>query len=247
MNAWICVCDGAGAVEAAEGIARLQKAYLLPRPLPSGGDTVSVMAQQEFSLKKELQRKAVHATSVLIVLLYFVLPKAAIVLLLTLFLILFLEVEFIRIDLKWKLPIFHKLYREKEAESLSGNVFFLIGAIIAISAFSEEIAIAAILMTTFGDSAAAIFGKRFGRTWIPKLENRAVEGCMAEFIVDLLIGFIFLDSWLVILVMAGTATIVESVVKKMDDNLLIPLFSGFNAQMLTYIIASWRLPFLAIF
>jgi dolichol kinase len=198
------------------------------------------MEQQEFSLKKELQRKAVHATSVLIVILYYVLPKEAIVLLLTVFLILFLEVEFIRIDLKLKLPLFHKLYREKEAESLSGNVFFLIGALIAISAFSKEIAVAAILMTTFGDSAAALVGKRFGKTWIPKLENRAVEGCMAEFLVDLLIGFVFIDPWLVILVMAGTATIVETVVRKMDDNLLIPLFSGFNAQILTYIIASGR-------
>ena len=194
----------------------------------------------------ELQRKAVHATSVLIVILYYVLPKEAIVLLLTVFLILFLEVEFIRIDLKLKLPLFHTLYREKEAESLSGNVFFLIGALIAISAFSKEIAVAAILMTTFGDSAAALVGKRFGKTWIPKLENRAVEGCMAEFAVDLLIGFVLIDSWLVILVMAGTATIVESVVKKMDDNLLIPLFSGFNAQILTYIIASGHAPFLTI-
>ena len=202
------------------------------------------MATQEFSLKRELQRKAVHVTSVLIVIFYYFLPKEAILLPLTLFLILFLEVEFIRLDLRLKLPFFHKLYRENEKDRLSGNVFFLMGAIIAISVFSKEIAIAAILMTTIGDASAAIFGKRFGRTWIPKLKNRAVEGCMAEFMVDLLIGFIFLNSWLVILVMAGTATIVETVVNKIDDNLLIPLFSGFNAQILTYIISLGYLSFL---
>ncbi len=107
---------------------------------------------------------------------------------------------------------------------------------------------AAILMTTIGDASAAIFGKRFGRTWIPKLKDRAVEGCMAEFVVDLLIGFVFLNSysWLVILVMAGTATIVETVVNKIDDNLLIPLFSGFNAQILTYIISLGYLSFLSV-
>ena len=204
------------------------------------------MATQEFSLKRELQRKAVHVTSVLIVIFYYFLPKEAILLPLTLFLILFLEVEFIRLDLRLKLPFFHKLYRENEKDRLSGNVFFLIGAIIAISVFSKEIAIAAILMTTIGDASAAIFGKRFGRTWIPKLKDRAVEGCMAEFIVDLLIGFVFLGSWPVILVMAGTATIVETVVNKIDDNLLIPLFSGFNAQILTYIISSGYLSFLPI-
>ena len=204
------------------------------------------MATQEFSLKRELQRKAVHVTSVLIVIFYYFLPKEAILLPLTLFLILFLEVEFIRLDLRLKLPFFHKLYRENEKDRLSGNVFFLIGAIIAISVFSKEIASAAILMTTIGDAFAAIFGKRFGRTWIPKLKDRAVEGCTAEFAVDLLIGFVFLHSWLVILVMAGTATIVETVVNKIDDNLLIPLFSGFNAQILTYIISLGYLSFLPI-
>jgi len=202
------------------------------------------MEAQEFSLKRELQRKAVHVTSVLIVIFYYFLPKEAILLPMTLFLILFLEVEFIRIDLKLKLPFFHKLYRENEEDRLSGNVFFLIGAIIAISVFYKEIAIAAILMTTIGDAFAAIFGKRFGKTWIPKLKDRAVEGCMAEFMVDLLIGFVFLHSWLVILVMAGTATIVETVVNKIDDNLLIPLFSGFNAQILTYMISLGYLSFL---
>lgn len=204
------------------------------------------METQEFGLKKELQRKAVHATSVLIVILYYFLPKEAILLLLTLFLILFLEVEFIRIDLRLKLPLFHKLYREKEEDRLSGNVFFLMGAIIAISVFSEKIAMAAILMTTIGDASAALFGKRFGKTWIPKLKDRAVEGCTAEFVVDLLIGFVFLDLWPVILVMAGTATIVETVVNKIDDNLLIPLFSGFNAQILTYMISLGYLSFLPI-
>ncbi len=199
--------------------------------------------QEEFSLKRELQRKAVHATSVLIVVFCYFLPKEAILLLLTLFLILFLEVEFVRLELRQKLPLFHKLYREKEAERLSGNVFFLIGALIAVSVFSKEVASAAILMTTFGDSAAAIFGKRFGRTWLPGLKDRAVEGCTAEFVVDLLIGFVFLHSflnswsWLVILVMAGTATVVETVVSKIDDNLLIPLFAGFNAQILSYAIS----------
>ncbi len=201
---------------------------------------------EEFSLKKELQRKTVHVTSVLIVIAYFFLPKTVILLILMVLLILFLELEFVRIDLRLKLPFFQQFYREKEKDRLAGHVFFIMGAIIAISVFDKNIAMAAILMTTFGDTCAAIFGKRFGRTWIPKLKNRAVEGCMAEFIVDLAIGFMFLDSWLVIVVMAGTATIVETVVNKMDDNLLIPLFSGFNAQMLTYAIPWGYLSFAII-
>ena len=194
------------------------------------------MEAQQFDLKRELQRKAVHVTSVLIVIFYFFLSRQIILLVLSLLLIISLVVEFARLELGLKLPFFHKLYREKERDSLSGNVFFLMGAIIAISVFSKEIALAAILMTTIGDASAAIFGKRFGKTWIPKLEHKAVEGCAAEFIVDMLIGCVFINSLLVIIVMAGTATIVETIVNKMDDNLLIPLFSGFSGQMLTYIL-----------
>ncbi|CAD6491582.1 MAG: hypothetical protein LAKADJCE_00143 [Candidatus Argoarchaeum ethanivorans] len=196
------------------------------------------MEAQQFDLKRELQRKTVHVTSVLIVIFYFFLSKQLILLVLSLLLIISLVVEFARLELGLKLPFFHKLYREKERDSLSGNVFFLMGAIIAISVFSKEIALAAILMATIGDASAAIFGKRFGRTWIPKLKHKAAEGCAAEFIVDMLIGCVFINSLLVIIVMAGTATIIETIVNKMDDNLLIPLFSGFSGQMLTYILST---------
>jgi dolichol kinase len=68
------------------------------------------MDTEEISLKRELQRKVVHVTSLLIVASYYILPKAAVLLIMTLFLILFLEIEFVRIDLKLKLPLFHKLY-----------------------------------------------------------------------------------------------------------------------------------------
>ncbi|MDL5502392.1 MAG: CTP--2,3-di-O-geranylgeranyl-sn-glycero-1-phosphate cytidyltransferase, partial [Candidatus Methanoperedens sp.] len=98
------------------------------------------------------------------------------------------------------------------------------------------IASAAILMTTFGDASAAIFGKVFGRTWIKGLKNRAYEGCAAEFIVDIIIGLLFLPNLILVLMMAGTATIVETVTNKLDDNLLIPVFTGFNGQLTVIIL-----------
>jgi dolichol kinase len=38
--------------------------------------------------------------------------------------------------------------------------------------------------------------------------------------------------WLIIVVMAITATIVEMVVHHLDDNLLIPIFAGFNGEII---------------
>ncbi len=188
-------------------------------------------------LNHEIKRKTIHLTSVIIVLTYYFFGKEPVLLLLTVYLIVMLELEYFRIEWGKKLPIVHSLFRIKEADRLGGHVFFTIGSIIAISVYSQDIASAAVLMTTFGDTAAAIFGKAFGRTWIKGLKNRAYEGCAAEFIADIIIGWIFLHNWIVILVMAGTATLVETVTDKLDDNLLIPLFSGFNGQIALIVIA----------
>ena len=184
----------------------------------------------------ELKRKAVHLTSILIVLGYHAFGQHVTLLLLTAYLIAILEIEYFRIEWGKKLPLVHSLLREKETGRLGGHVFFTMGCIIAISVFPKEIASAAILMTTFGDASAAIFGKAFGRTWIPGLTDRAIEGCAAEFIVDVVIGAIFLSNWFAVLVMAGTATVVETLANKMDDNLLIPLFSGFNGNLVFLIL-----------
>ena len=93
-------------------------------------------------------------------------------------------------------------------------------------------------MTTFGDMAAALIGKRFGRIWITK--KKALEGILVEFVVDVAIALIILGGGslklVVVLIMAITATFVESVVEKLDDNLLIPLFSGFNGQLARYLL-----------
>jgi dolichol kinase len=187
-------------------------------------------------LIQELKRKIVHLTSIIIVLTYYYFGKDAVLTLLTVYLIVILELEYFRLEWGKKLPLFHSLFRIKEADRMGGHVFFTIGAIIAISVFSQDIASAAILMTTFGDASAAIFGKAFGRTWIRGLKNRAIEGCAAEFLVDIMIGALFLQSWIAIFIMAGTATLVETITDKMDDNLLIPLFAGFSGQLIVFLL-----------
>ncbi|MCK5234975.1 MAG: CTP--2,3-di-O-geranylgeranyl-sn-glycero-1-phosphate cytidyltransferase [Candidatus Aenigmarchaeota archaeon] len=188
------------------------------------------------SIRKEIFRKMVHLTSVLIVASYYYFGKQVTLYLLAVTLILFIESEYVRIEWKRTLPLVHDGIRKKERHTMAGHVFFLIGAIISISIFDMNIAIAAILMTTFGDSAAAIIGRKFGRTWIPRIRSKSLEGCFAELVVNLIIGYIFLDNLIVLLVMAFTATIVETLIEKLDDNLLIPVFSGFNGQIVVFLL-----------
>ncbi len=187
--------------------------------------------QDGLDLTQEIGRKLIHFSSIFIVLIYIFFGKNVTLGFLTILLILLLEVEYIRIEWGKRVPFFWRFMRGKEKERIGGEIFFIIGSIIAISVFSQPVASAAILMTTFGDMAAAVFGKAFGKTWIPKLENRAIEGVLAEFIVNFFVGYILLTNISVIVVMASTATFVETIVHKMDDNLLIPLFAGFSGEL----------------
>ncbi|MDO9518336.1 MAG: SEC59/DGK1/VTE5 family protein [Methanosarcinaceae archaeon] len=179
-------------------------------------------------LVDELLRKSIHLTSVLIILIYAYAGKQAVLAFLITYLIIILVIEHFRLEHGMKIPLFHFLFREKEKSQLAGYVFFTMGAIISISVFSETIAYAAILMTTFGDMSAALIGKAFGKMRI--YNGKSLEGCAAEFVVDFCIGYAFLGNWFVALIMALTATIVETVVGEIDDNLAIPVFAGFVGQ-----------------
>jgi dolichol kinase len=95
-----------------------------------------------------------------------------------------------------------------------------------------------------------LIGKRFGKHWIKQLKKKAWEGVIAELVVDLIVGFLLLRTslwwlkgvgfgqplWPAIIVMALTATFVETIISKLDDNLLIPVFAGFNGQIVLMII-----------
>ncbi len=216
-------------------------------------------APRPWDFKKELVRKSIHLSAVSFLILYVLVTNTVNhkvgLLALSFMLIILFELEFVRVELGTKVAFLRKLWeyrRDKEKEHLGGEIYFLIGSIIVLAVFDLRIAAAAILMTTFGDIASAIIGTRFGRIWVMK--DRALEGILAEFFVDLFVGFLVLRTptlvhgkfemwwvhhltplgdplWIPIIVMAVTATVVETVVRKLDDNLLVPVFAGFNGEI----------------
>ena len=192
-----------------------------------------------FSFKKEIQRKLIHlAVSLLIIIIIVLvsenLGKQVSLLLLVFLLIIFLLVDYWRVELKNQVPVICHLFRDKEKDKFGGQIFFLIGGIIVYSIFDFRIALAAVLMASFGDLAANLVGGGLGRIWITK--NRNLEGILAEFVVDLAIAYFLINNFYIILVMALTATLVETLVNELDDNLFIPVFSGFAGQIISYFI-----------
>ena len=196
-----------------------------------------------WDFKSELRRKAVHLLALGFIAVFVLVSvnygKQLALLALVLLLIVFLELEYVRLELQKTIPVFWRLWRGKERHRFGGEVFFLIGSIISLAVFDFDIALAAILMTIFGDMAAALIGRKFGRVWLA--ENRALEGILAELGVNFVIAFFVFgyhgDNWVLMCVMPITATTVETVIEKMDDNLIIPLFSGFNGQIARFLLA----------
>jgi dolichol kinase len=218
--------------------------------------------KQGWNFKKELIRKSIHLFSVIFLVVYvlvsnFVNHKIALLFLSFLLVILF-ELEYARVEVGAKIPLLRKLWeyrRDKEKNHMGAEIYFLLGAIISLAIYDLRIAAASILMVTFGDMAAAIIGTRFGRTPLPYIKDKAWEGFLAELAVNLLIGFFVLrqpvngkmwwDSslfpagepmWIIIVIMAVTATVVETAVKKLDDNLLVPVIAGFNGEIIYLLI-----------
>jgi len=131
---------------------------------------------------------------------------------------------------------------------MGGEVFQIAGIIVTLAAFDIRIAVAAILMLTFGDPAAALIGIRYGKHHLYK--NKTWEGTFAFFITSLVIGLFCIQSslepgtwyilspainqamWLPIFGMALAAAITELFVNKIDDNLAVPLVAGIVGQLL---------------
>lgn len=193
----------------------------------------------------EVGRKIIHITILIVLAAYFLiensliddgystlLAKQVALLFLVALLIIFLVLEYFRLELGWKMPFFSQFIRPKEQNRMYGVIYFLSATIISLAVFDYKIALAALLMTTFGDMVAALVGKRYGHTLIYR--NKTWAGFLSEFGTNLIVGFAILGSIYVILGMALAATIVETMADELDDNLLIPIFSGFAGQIIFF-------------
>ncbi|MFH1432928.1 MAG: diacylglycerol/polyprenol kinase family protein [archaeon] len=201
--------------------------------------------REKYSFATELMRKMIHLNGIFIIIMYELLDKRITLLVLTIALVIALEAEYFRIEWGKKIPLFDVLFRQKEKKVLGGYVFLAISAIIAISVFSKEVAALAILMIVIGDAAAAIFGRAYGKHFIPGLKNKAYEGVIAEFVADMAVGILYLALvignitpiyWIVLIMMAAVGTTIETLTNKLDDNLLVPVFSGIVGEAVLFLL-----------
>ncbi len=190
-------------------------------------------------MRQELFRKTIHlCTNSIIPLAYLFLniPRIWMIIIIGTVSVVFVIIDFGRTRNGWLSEIFGKLFngmlRSHELEGkLTGASYVLIGSFISVTIFPKEIAVLALLFTTFGDTAAALYGRKFGKL---RIWNKTLEGSIAGLIACLIITLFFPQIPNIIKFSgAFAAMFIELLPIKIDDNLRIPLFSGFIMYILS--------------
>ena len=126
---------------------------------------------------------------------------------------------------KYFFKIFSVLLREDELKNnLTGATYLFIGMTMAVFLFPKTIAVAVMLFLTVADPFAAVFGKMVP---IRKIFNKSIGGFLAflfcaVLIVTVVFGFTYSG-----LIVALVAALVEMIPIHINDNLTIPVVSGY--------------------
>lgn len=190
------------------------------------------------NLKKEILRKFFHLLEVPVVVVYSLVhyywsQKTALMSVTVLFLVL-LEIEYVRLEVKPKIPKYLNVFRKKELNNIVSSIFFIAATIIVFAVFDYSIALNALLLTVFGDLASALIGIKFGKHKI--FRKKSLEGFLAGLAINILVGFFIFPVYPgLYLSMALVASLVELLTGKLDDNLTVPLFAGVTGYVISLI------------
>ncbi|WP_461865924.1 diacylglycerol/polyprenol kinase family protein [Thermococcus sp.] len=162
------------------------------------------------SIKRELKRKALHLTGLIVPAVYVLSDKTVTLMFIGTAMIAFLVLEPFRIveafrdKIKKILRIYvqdevistlekniDEITREEERGGIAAHIYFAAGAFIVVYFFSKDIAIGAIAVATVGDAMAAIIGKTFGRHRFAN--GKSVEGSLAYFFSALAILLLLMN------------------------------------------------------
>jgi phytol kinase len=126
----------------------------------------------------------------------------------------------------WAWKRVEDIARVWERNSISGLFWTWLGSFLTMLIFKQrEIVMAALGFMIFGDFAAALVGKFWGRHRWPGDTKKTIEGTTAFALAATCAGWWFLPPHVVIL-SAIAAAALESIRLPVDDNLWIPLVSG---------------------
>lgn len=150
------------------------------------------------------------------------------------------SVEIVRQRSKLLNGMFHKvvggmIHAHEHRQAASGTYFAT--GLAVVSFFPAPAAAAAIGVLGFGDPAAGAIGRRWGRTRLA--QGRSVEGSAAFLLAGTLAAAVVLAMgwpytpypWALAAAAGIVGAVAEVLLRRIDDNLTVPLFSGIAATV----------------
>ena len=183
--------------------------------------------------KNEIFRKVIHILSSVIPLsyLWLVKDKDTMLLILVALSITALVIEFLRsktsIFSRYFNILFDFMLREKESNGKwTGATWLLLGWTITVLMFDMPIAVSALLFLSIGDSFAALAGKLYPRG---RIGDKTFSGSIVGLVFSLIVVTTINQTLLPVVLLFGAiaAMGIELIPSKINDNLTIPIFSGF--------------------
>jgi len=190
-------------------------------------------------LKEEILRKGIHlAAGILMAVLYTLFQRDVLIFVHLFFLITIWFLELLRLRGVILVPFL----RDREKKKIGAHAFFMLGTFISIVLFDRQIAIASILMLTIGDAASGI-AQVVRRGALEGLEGstgaiKSPDVMVIMLGVCFLVGYLTVDSPVTAISGAIGAAIADGVHLRiygisLDDNLTIPLYSGFLMSLVS--------------
>jgi dolichol kinase len=182
----------------------------------------------------ELSRKAIHIAYSSTGFIYLLFGREIILILLSISVVLMVALdigraysEYIQ---KFYHSIFKKILRQHELDNrkslFTGATYLVISTFFVVLVFPMPVAVTAIFIATYADTAAAIVGRLIGRI---KIFDKTLEGSIAFFITGLIIILltpkVSIDSfeYQIGIFSLIICSVIEVLPIKIDDNLSLPL------------------------
>lgn len=136
--------------------------------------------------------------------------------------------------------VFGIFLRKEEKTKLTGLSYMVLGCYLVAILFPEEVVLTSYLFLGLGDPAASYIGIRHGKN---KIGSKSFEGCMASFFVCALVSMFLFSHYELfahrVFIAVPIAALIGSLseliqIKYIDDNMSLPMLSGFGVWTLVY-------------
>jgi dolichol kinase/phosphoserine phosphatase len=179
--------------------------------------------------RNDLIRETIHASGFFVPIVAGLIGVFSVALMICVVSTLYLISELARMNKRY-LPVISAITRNAASQAeryefAAAPLYFAIGILATLMFFPAPVNGAAIAIFALGDSTASLFGGLISKKPLPFNKGKTLEGSLAGFFFAFLAGTFFVSP-LLALIGAAVAMTIESLPLPVNDNILIPLFTG---------------------